>query len=127
MKAAQRALDDWNTAAAVKVETANASTTPTTKRSRHGNYPGYCSLTGRAPALQTIEDITSPQVNQELIDALEEATKVEQKNEEICHWKDYAVHVSSRDKRTTYENLKNHGMESACPMICEYKRLFLSP
>ena len=71
----------------------------------------------------------SPHINHELVDALEEATKVEQENEEICHrtYYYYALHVFNRDKLTTYENFKNHGMESAHPMIDEYKGLFLSP
>ena len=125
MKASQNALDDWN--AAVEVETANASTALATQRSHHWNCPDYCSLSGRAPALQSNEDITSPQVNQELIDTPEDATKVEQENEEVYPQKYYAVHVFSSDKLTTYENFKNHGMESACPMIDEHKRLFISP
>jgi len=132
-KATQKAIDDWNAAVVVavelevEVETANASTTPTTQRSRHGDCPDYCSLAGRAPALQTNKDITIPQVNQELIDALEEATKVEQENGENCHQKHYDVHAFSRDKLTTYDSFKNHGIESAHPGINKYKRLFLTP
>ena len=72
--------------------------------------------------------ITSPQVNQKLlIDALAKATKVEQEYEEICHPKHWAVHEFDMDKLTTYEDFKNHGIESTHPMIDEYKRLFLSP
>ena len=84
---------------------------------------------GRAPALQTNKDITSPQVNHELVDTLEEATKVEQENDGICYQKHWAVHEFEMDKLTTYEDVKNHGIESACPMIDadEYKRLLLSP
>ena len=89
-------------------------------------HPDYDSLVGRAPVLQTNKDVTISQVNQELIDALEEATKVDQENEEICHLKHYAVYVFSRVNPTIYDNFKNHGMESTCPMIDGYKSLFLS-
>ena len=82
-------------------------------------HPDYDSLVGRAPVLQTNKDVTISQVNQELIDALEEATKVDQENEEIYHQKHWAVHEFEMDKLTTYEEFKNHGMESARPMIDE--------
>ena len=41
MNAAQKALDDWNAAVAMEVETANATTATTTQHSHSGNRPDY--------------------------------------------------------------------------------------
>ena len=117
----------WNATVTVAVETAIASTAPTTQHSCRGHRPNYGPLVGRAPVLQTNEYVTSPQVNREFIDALEDATTAEQEDEEICHQKHWTVHEFEIDKLIMYEDFKHHGIESARPMIDEHKRLFLSP
>ena len=96
------------------------------QRSHRGNRLEYGSLSGNAPALRDSTEDWSV-AHKDLENNLENGKKVEEEASLVFAEAEEALDAFQEANLTTFEEFKAHGVDSAEPIITDFKGLFLSP